>query len=266
MVDEANNAVQFDKMQICLSGNYKCDKYFQSLIFHLTEEHATDKSLIPIPSAKMNDMTKKDEAICYYLSGPDRAHFRLQSDIRLLQANAVLDRESKAAYQVFITASEYCNCSTVGGQLKEECLFLDNPFRLTDVTQLKLDILLDDINDNVPGFERGEYRVGITSDVEFNQVVLESYVFDKDIGDNLTIGVDYSAFAYNLQDDGEKTNDVVYNKEYFPFVVESLEPELGPINKVKFQIRMHKYLRNQDFILPQWNKSQEGDLYNKDKR
>ena len=55
VVDESNNAVQFDRTQICLSGSYKCDKYFQTLSFNIKEEQMASVSEIKIPEAKMND-------------------------------------------------------------------------------------------------------------------------------------------------------------------------------------------------------------------
>ena len=192
VVDSSNNAVQFDKMHICLSGgsnnhNFQCDTYFQSLIINLKEEQTNAN--IEIPAAKMNDITKKDDEICYYLSGEDREYFLFDSKRRILHPIGVLDHERKSVYEVFITASEYCNCTDLvnitnyantknNGYVREECSFIIEKmaFDLNDVTQLMVRITLEDVNDNVPEFAEVRYQVGVTSDVEFNEVILESYV------------------------------------------------------------------------------------------
>ena len=56
-------------MQICLSGSYKCDANFQTLSIGITEEKINNLESKPFRLAKINDLTKSDDDICYYLSG-----------------------------------------------------------------------------------------------------------------------------------------------------------------------------------------------------
>ena len=63
---------------------------------------------------------------------------------------------------------------------------------------LKLVINSIDINDNAPKFTKNFYQVGITSDVEFNEPILESYVTDIDLANNITLSIDHLSFTHNI--------------------------------------------------------------------
>ncbi len=67
LVDETNNAAQFNRMQICSSGLFECDKNFDYVRINLIEEQ--DESSASFHLAKMNDFSKNEDDICYYLSG-----------------------------------------------------------------------------------------------------------------------------------------------------------------------------------------------------
>lgn len=246
VVDESNNAVQFDKMEICLSGNYQCDKYFQSLVFSLKEEQ-TD-STIQIPSAKMNDISKKDDEICYYLSGKDSAIFTFNTTSRTIQPlkNQVLDREKASVYEVVITGSEYCSCQSIESRDMVQCQFLKRPFDQNDLTQIKVQIQLEDINDNRPQFSKRFYQVGITADIEFNEAVLEAYATDLDTTGALRVDIDKSSYVHNLN--FETSQLLKSNANFFPFTLKSnVIQETTPFRRTDFQIRTHKYLKKQDF-------------------
>ena len=122
----------------------------------------------------MNDLAKSDDEICYYLQGPDKEYFHLNSTLNLLQPMQRMDREVKSKFELTFIASEYCDCQ-LDTQL-EHCSFLSNNDDYNDVSQLKLNIYLEDIDDNPPRFIKKLYQTGITSDVEFDETILESYV------------------------------------------------------------------------------------------
>lgn len=69
LVDDFNNSVQFNKMQICVSGLYQCDANFQTLFIRIAEEKINNLETKPFRLAKINDLTKTEDDICYYLSG-----------------------------------------------------------------------------------------------------------------------------------------------------------------------------------------------------
>ena len=121
----------------------------------------------------MNDLAKSDDEICYYLQGPDKEYFQLNSTHRFLKPIQRMDREVKSKFELTLIASEYCDC--LDTQL-EHCSFLSKSDDYNDVSQLKLSIYLEDINDNPPRFIKKLYQIGITSDVEFDETILESYV------------------------------------------------------------------------------------------
>ncbi len=172
VVDEANNAVQFDRAQVCLSGEYRCSGDLQSLIVEVVEEK--NGQAFKIPAAKMNDIRKTDDEICYYLSGNDSTHFWLNKTERIVYVIDRVDREVKTEYEVFIRASEYCGCDLL--KLSRDCGFLNKPFNGNDVSQMQIKVQVLDVNDNMPFFDKNWYQVGITSDVEFDEVVMESQV------------------------------------------------------------------------------------------
>ena len=255
MVDEFNNAVQFDKMEICLSGSYQCDKYFQSLIYTLKEEqNSRVLNQIQIPSAKMNDITKKDDEICYYLSGKDSILFTFDKASRTIYPNQILDREQASDYELFVTASEYCDCEEAL-RYSEQCLFLNKTFDSNDLNQIKLNIQLEDVNDNKPMFSKSFYQVGITADIEFDESILEAYVIDMDTTGSLKLAINQASLVHNLNGLGQaETSELIksnlFNTNYFPFTIKSAvvdENQMAPFKRLDFQIRTHKYLKKQDF-------------------
>ena len=50
---------------------------FETVIVKLKEENISDTNTISLNLARMNDLTKNDEDICYYLSGKDKNLFKL---------------------------------------------------------------------------------------------------------------------------------------------------------------------------------------------
>ena len=69
LVDDSNNAAQFNRMQVCLSGVFQCEKDYQSIIVKMKEEQDPENNSFSMKFAKMNDVDKNDEDICYYLTG-----------------------------------------------------------------------------------------------------------------------------------------------------------------------------------------------------
>lgn len=194
LVDDSNNAAQFNRMQICLSTHtFQCEKDYQSVIIKMLEEDVN--SAVSLRLAKMNDLSKSDEDICYYLSGTDRDYFKLDKRSAVLMPKKRLDREKRDEYELIVKASEYCSCKT-WDELSEEfktpkqmrkylqnqprqCKLMnldDDTFNVNDISQLKVKVFLQDINDNSPKFAKSFYQVGITYDVDYGETILESFV------------------------------------------------------------------------------------------
>jgi hypothetical protein len=187
VVDDTNNAAQFDRMQICLTGNFKCEKDFESIIVNLKEEQTDESNSVQLNLAKMNDLTKSDGDICYYLSSKDKKYFRLNRTSGVLTTRFKLDREIRDKYELIIKSSEYCSCLDENSKKDGQILALEEPqckhsnlyndtYDPNDISQLKVFVYLDDMNDNKPAFLRDFYQVGITSDVDYGDVILESFV------------------------------------------------------------------------------------------
>jgi len=159
----------------------------------MREEDA--KSAVSLRLAKMNDLSKSDADICYYLSGTDRDYFTLDKRSALLSPKKRLDREKQDEYELIVKASEYCSCKT-WDELNEEfrtpqdvrkylqkqpkqCKLMsldDETFNLNDISQLKVKVFLQDVNDNSPKFAKSFYQVGITVDVDYGETILDSFV------------------------------------------------------------------------------------------
>ncbi len=194
LVDDSNNAAQFNRMQICLSTHaFQCEKDYQSVIIKMQEEDA--KTSVSLRLAKMNDLTKSDEDICYYLSGTDRDYFKLDKRSAVLMPKKRLDREKRDEYELIVKASEYCSCKTwdeASEQFKtprdvrkylqnqpSQCKLMnldDDTFNLNDISQLKVKVYIQDVNDNSPKFAKSFYQVAITADVDYGETILESFV------------------------------------------------------------------------------------------
>jgi len=233
LVDDKNNAAQFNRMQICLSGRFQCEKDYEAIIVKIKEEQTLSDVKFELGLAKMNDASKKDEDICYHLSGADKKYFTLEKQRGVLVPNINLDRETREKYEVIVKASEYCSCND---ELDCENLHLSNDtFDFNDITQLKVKIILEDINDNAPKFQKKFYQIGISSDINYGETVLDSFVADLDSNSNLTIQIQKSTLI---------TNKIEKN---FPFELESSETQSKLITKKKFSIKTKQYFKEHQY-------------------
>lgn len=62
-------------MQICLSGILECERDYQSVIVRMREEIESSMNVVPLNLAKINDLSKKNDEICYYLLGNFKIYF-----------------------------------------------------------------------------------------------------------------------------------------------------------------------------------------------
>lgn len=202
LVDDSNNTASFNRMEICLSKTFQCEKNYQTIIVKLKEEQDQLNSSVLLNLAKISDMTKNEQDICYYLiglfsflrfsfllnyikilmPGKDRDYFNLNKSSGLLTPKKKLDREFRDEYEVAIKASEHCQCTIDPENNLDEkhCGFMMNVssenFDSNDISLLKVKIVIQDVNDNLPKFEKKFYQIGITSDIDFGDVILESFV------------------------------------------------------------------------------------------
>jgi hypothetical protein len=114
-----------------------------------------------------------------------------------------LDREKRERYEVIVKASEHCSCSDdqieSSSSSNSSCNLLknNNTFDPNDISQLRIKIVVLDVNDNVPKFTKRFYQLGVTSDVEFGEVILDSYVSDLDSTGSLNISIDKMSLRSN---------------------------------------------------------------------
>ncbi len=186
IVDDSNNSVVFDRAEICLSGRFECEKDYRSLIVKLKEEQSISNSSVSLNLAKFSDYTKLGEAICYYLSGKNaKNYFSLDKFSGVLTAKQTLDREFRERYELVVKASEHCFCDGNNLELSDEekqiCQSMrlgseDEFYDINDISQLRVVLVIEDINDNSPKFEKNLYQAGIISDMQKAEVIFESFV------------------------------------------------------------------------------------------
>ena len=175
LVDESDNAAQFNRLQICLSDSNRCDKDLRTLFLKMREEEPVELSTVALRLAKMSDPTKTDEDICYYLDGVDKDYFELGKSTAILKPKQKLDREEKSKYELILAATEHCHC--IDSFKNSECVFFNkSQSNEDDISRLRIKLLLEDINDNSPKFAKKIYQIGITSDIEVGETILESFV------------------------------------------------------------------------------------------
>lgn len=118
-------------------------------------------------------MTKSSDDICYYVLGPDKDLFEMTLN-GTLKPKIKLDRETRDVYNLIIKSTEHCDCL-----LKTEdyrCKFWHKIDLSEDQSVFTLRIKIEDLNDNVPMFEKSLYQVGLTHDIDFGDTILESFV------------------------------------------------------------------------------------------
>lgn len=229
LVDEANNSAMFDKAEICIlssESKYECQRSshgdFGTLLVRLDEELPVEKSSVFLGLAKLNDHTKSDQSVCYYLNEfGDKKHFRINKKTGVLSPRNKLDREYKDRYELVIKASEHCYCTiddddsesgttprsngfakALTSEERENCemmkLATSIGYDPTDITQLRVVILVNDINDNEPRFDKNLFHIGLMSELQKGEIVLESFASDTDLTGSLRIALVESSFSTNL--------------------------------------------------------------------
>ena len=175
VVDDTDNAAHFNRLQICLSGEFRCDKELRTLSLRMREEDMNLETELRL--AKMSDPTKTDEDICYFLEGEDKDYFELDKVKAILRPKRRLDRETKSKFELTLFATEHCQCFDEDPAPNDCDKFISkNSSNSEDISRLKIKVVLDDINDNRPYFAKKLYQIGLTSDAEVGQAFLESFV------------------------------------------------------------------------------------------
>lgn len=193
LVDENNNAAYFNRKQVCLRsepvGEIECEKDYESVVVKFREEANPLNNTVALNLAQMSDPTRTASDVCYYLMGVDRQYFKMGKKSGVLMPRAKLDREKRDKYEVIVKASEHCSCAVADQESTSQsettsiasspCGSLTrvvNSFDANDMSQMRVKVLVQDVNDNVPRFAKSFYQIGVTPDVEFGEVILDSFV------------------------------------------------------------------------------------------
>jgi len=149
--------------------------------------------------------------VCYYIvSGNSEGIFHLDSVSHEIIVVKPLDREEKISHVLIIKATE--DCGTVPGEVLE--------FNPLDNTLLLLNIIVVDVNDNAPVFERRLFTGGVSTDLEFGTKFMSVKATDSDSGINSQIEYSICGQVELLNSEGFGEN------EKAPFLV---EPDTGEV-------------------------------------
>lgn len=252
IVDDTNNTAKFNRMEICLSGAFQCEKNYQTLVVKLKEEQEPELNSVYLNLAKISDITKSDQDICYFLLGKDKNNFKLNKTSGHLVPKQKLDRESRDKYEVIIKSTEYCFCpedfNTTQSQVNNpNCAFMNSSngeFDSIDISLLRVKILVEDLNDNIPKFNKNFYQIGITSDIGFGETILESFAIDSDILSVLNYTILHSSYISNI--DKKQFNQLPFSLEFFQ--TQFAKNDTKVFREAKFQIKTQQYFKEQNYL------------------
>jgi hypothetical protein len=185
-VDETNSSAQFKREEVCLRNYYECDKDHQKVFIRLKEELSVEETSVTLKNmTKINNFSKdgvNQNLICYYLKGNEsKLNFKLDKINGILRSKIKLDRESKDKYEFVVKVSENCFCNepNLSNEQIQICNKMDlesETYDSNDFSQLKFVILVEDVNDNIPKFEKKMYQHGLMADILKGDTLFESYV------------------------------------------------------------------------------------------
>ncbi|XP_041364318.1 cadherin-23-like [Gigantopelta aegis] len=148
----------------------------RQLTLHVDEENNT-ACVGMVNIATDADEYENHTRICYFIYGGEFVdHFKLNKTSGELCLQTKLDRETKDTVNIVVQA--LANCSAIVPPS-------DN-YNNSDTSLLKVDVNVDDVNDQPPVFSKKDLTHGILFDTELMKVIynLQDKVSDADEGDN----------------------------------------------------------------------------------
>ncbi|KAG7306076.1 hypothetical protein JYU34_008659 [Plutella xylostella] len=179
------------------------ERYLQ---LNFTENGQPAENSVYLPSVIERDpIDRGDEPIlpvCYYIvEGNEDGVFELLRDSHRLSAVKPLDREATSSYNLTVLATE-------------DCINVPTYDESTDaVSAIKVQININDVNDNPPKFVSNIFTGGITTEADFGIEFMHVKALDPDDGDNAKI-------SYYLMGEVTKTlTEGLENLAVSPFLV-----------------------------------------------
>ncbi|RNA00245.1 cadherin-23 [Brachionus plicatilis] len=226
LTDDSDNTARFNFKKICQLPEFYCDKSQRNIETKIKEDNDPNEASIILNHAFIADVTNSFSGVCYFVLGPDKDLFEIGLN-GTLKPKIKLDRETRDVYNLIIKSTEHCDCLLKAEDYR--CNFWRRIDILDDPSLLSLKIQVDDLNDNSPIFEKKFYQVGITYDIDFGDIILESSATDKDLNENLIFSIDNTSIITNS------------NEEAFPFVIEFSETRSNKnFYETKFLVKLAK--------------------------
>lgn len=128
---------------------------------------------VTILQAEDKDKGRNAE-LTYQLDG-DKGYFSIDNKTGVIRIRKPLDREAKADYNLVVTARDHGSPP------------------LSAITHLE--VLIDDVNDNRPTFEKQTYQLSIAEDTAPGTSIFTVTAVDRDAGDNRVIKYRFAEYS-----------------------------------------------------------------------
>ncbi|KAM3963622.1 cadherin-23 [Aphomia sociella] len=214
---------------------------FPNKHFHINITENTPEFGIYLPSViERDEIDRGDEPIlpvCFFIvEGNEDGAFQLHRSTHRLSTIKPLDREQKAEYSLTVLATE-------------DCIATPNYQKDVDaVSALRVNVTVNDVNDNPPKFIRKIFTGGVTTEADFGIEFMHVKAVDKDDGDNAKI-------SYYLMGDVKETlTEGLENLAVSPFLVNvdtgaislNFDPQKGMKGYFDFKVLANDTGGNQD--------------------
>ncbi|KAL7302845.1 hypothetical protein TKK_0004077 [Trichogramma kaykai] len=150
---------------------------------NFTEEQPASLERVALPDTvdrdEVDDLDDPPSRVCYFIVGgdDDEGAFDLDNETHELTTVAILDREAKSTYEIYVKATE--DCSSTPKRV--------DGFDPRDDTLLKVIVNVNDINDNPPQFVNEIFTGGVTTDTDFGTQLMSVKAVDADEGVNAEV-------------------------------------------------------------------------------
>ncbi|XP_067673636.1 cadherin-23-like [Haliotis asinina] len=179
MQSQEKRSSTVDVLVHIIDTNDNAPVFNNSYNFNISEDARVGDT---VGTVTATDADSGDYGKVFYVMEDDNAHFNVSRTAGVITVATDLDRETKSSYSLLVLA--YDNEADVNGRRSG---------------QTRVEIRLDDVNDNPPVFEPKPVAIPIAEDIENGTVVTTVSATDADDGMNAVIEY-YIASGGNLTD------------------------------------------------------------------
>ena len=200
---------------------------------NFTENSQPGRERVKIIGTIDRDENEEDEVldVCYFIISSDgpKGMFALHPTRHELMINQVLDRELRSNYHLIIKATEECV-----NPLDEDEVFDAN---ITDSSLLKINIFVNDVDDNPPEFIERVFTGGISTDNDYGTALMTVQAIDPDVDTVL----EYSVIGNILPSEESENLETIKNPPFLlnkesGDVILNFDPQKGMMGYFAFHV------------------------------